>query len=58
MAFDRSILEFAEASMPHTGYLIKPALLADKSVEGSVMGGRYFDCGTPREYLQMLDLTT
>jgi choline kinase len=58
MAFDRSILDFAEASMPHTGYLIKPALLAGKSVEGSVMSGKYFDCGTPREYLQMLDLTT
>jgi choline kinase len=58
MAFDRSILELAEASMPHTGYLIEPALNAGKSVEGRVMGGRYFDCGTPREYLQMLDLTT
>lgn len=58
MAFDRSILSLAEASMPHTGYLIKPALVAGKSLEGSVMAGRYFDCGTPREYLQMLDLTT
>jgi hypothetical protein len=58
MAFDRSILNLAEASMPHTGYLIKPALLEGRSVEGSVMAGRYFDCGTPREYLQMLDLTT
>lgn len=58
MAFERSILDLAEATMPHTGYMIKPALFAGKSVEGSVMEGRYFDCGTPREYLQMLDLTT
>ena len=58
MAFDRSILDLADENMPHTGYLIEPALLAGKTVEGSVMDGRYFDCGTPREYLQMLDLTT
>lgn len=58
MSFDRSILGLAEETMPHTGYLIQPALLAARAVEGKVMAGRYFDCGTPREYLQMLDLTT
>jgi choline kinase len=58
MSFDKSILGLAEEAMPHTGYLIQPALLAARAVEGKVMSGRYFDCGTPREYLQMLDLTT
>lgn len=58
MAFDRSILALAEAEMPHTGFVIQPALEKRMSVEAKVMEGRYFDCGTPREYLQMLELTT
>jgi hypothetical protein len=57
MGFDRSLLDLADAGMPHTGYLTKPALLAGMSVEGRVMNGMYFDCGTPSEYLQMLALT-
>jgi UTP-glucose-1-phosphate uridylyltransferase len=34
-----------------------PSLLASGvRVEAKVFGGNYFDCGTPREYLQMLEL--
>lgn len=58
MSFSRSTLEVADATMPHTGYFINPALAAGMSVEGSVLNGKYFDCGTPREYLEMLALKT
>jgi choline kinase len=58
MSFNRSILQLAVAEMPHTGYAINPALMAGKSVEGKVFSGKYFDCGTPREYLELLALST
>ena len=58
MAFDKSTLSLANAEMPHTGYVIQPALPAGIPVEARVLKGRYFDCGTPREYLEMLELST
>jgi choline kinase len=58
MSFSRAILEVADGTMPHTGYTINPALAAGMTVEGNVFSGKYFDCGTPREYLEMLALKT
>jgi len=54
MSFDRSVLDCADAAMPHTGYMIPKLLQARIQVQARVMDGRYFDCGTPREYLDML----
>jgi hypothetical protein len=54
MSFKRELLEVGNSEMPHTGYLIKPALDKGLSVDGFVVNGSYFDCGTPKEYLQML----
>lgn len=54
MSFRRKVLEYANVEMPHTGYLINPAIENDLTVDGFEVKGKYFDCGTPREYLQML----
>ena len=48
------MLDIGNPEMPHIGYLIKPALEMGLSVDGFVVKGRYFDCGTPQEYLRML----
>jgi len=58
MSFRRELLELGNPEMPHTGYLIKPAIEKGLLVEGFVLQGSYFDCGTPREYLQMLRKVT
>ena len=54
MSFKRDLLEIGNPEMPHTGYLIKPAIELGFDVRGFVVKGNYFDCGTPKEYLQML----
>ena len=56
MGFNKSALAFADPEMPHTGYMIPHLLEAGVNVNAKVLDGVYFDCGTPREYLQMLEL--
>ena len=58
MAFNRSALTHANPEMPHTGYIIPSLLSSEVEVSARVMEGSYFDCGTPREYLKMLDIVT
>lgn len=55
MGINRSILELADPEMPHVGYLISPAIESGAQVAGRVFEGSYYDCGTPREYLTMLE---
>ena len=56
MAFNRGALAYANKDMPHTGYMIPKLLESGVKVRARVLEGNYFDCGTPREYLQMLEL--
>jgi hypothetical protein len=58
MSFTRELLQLGNAEMPHTGYLIKPAIEKGLDIRGFVVDGEYFDCGTPKEYLQMLRKVT
>lgn len=54
MTFDAKFLECLETEFPHIGYGIVPALKANLNVNGVVLPGRYWDCGTPIEYLRYL----
>lgn len=58
MSFRRELLGLGNPEMPHTGYLIKPAIESGLDVEGFIVDGEYYDCGTPREYIQMLRKVT
>ena len=58
MAFRRELLLLASLEMPHTGYLISPAIQNRLDVNGFIVNGQYFDCGTPIEYLTMLKKVT
>ena len=58
MSFRREVLDLGNPEMPHTGYLIKPAIEKGLDVQGFIVDGQYFDCGTPKEYLQMLKKVT
>ena len=54
LTFSRELLDYSKASDPHIGYALKNALSSPVEVTGKVMSGKYFDCGTPSEYLSML----
>jgi len=54
MSFKKDLLKLAHQEMPHLGYLINPVIDAGYRVEGEKIEGKYFDCGTPSEYLSML----
>ena len=58
MAFDRAALTYAEPDMPHTGYVIPRLIESGISIGARVFSGDYYDCGTPREYLKMLDIVS
>lgn len=54
LAFNRKLLNYADPSDPHIGYAVRNALNSGESVSARIMRGKYFDCGTPSEYLSML----
>jgi hypothetical protein len=54
LSFSRELLNYANPTDPHIGYAVKSALSAGASISARTMRGKYFDCGTPTEYLAML----
>jgi choline kinase len=54
LTFNRKLIEFSKPSYPHIGYAVEAALRKGQSVTAKNMNGKYFDCGTPSEYLAML----
>jgi NDP-sugar pyrophosphorylase family protein len=54
MALNSELLKAGNDRMPHLGHLINPLLESGVKVEGRIMEGQYFDCGTPSEYVKML----
>ena len=58
MSFRREVLRFASPEMPHTGFLLPELISKGIEVRGREMSGLYYDCGTPSEYVQMLQSET
>lgn len=54
LVFARKLMNFAQDSDPHTGYAMKSALSSGETMSANLVNGKYFDCGTPNEYLSML----
>lgn len=54
LTFARELMNYADSSDPHIGYAVRNALKSGESITARVMHGKYFDCGTPTEYLNML----
>lgn len=55
LTFSRALLNYAESTDPHIGYAVRAALLSGVPIAANIMNGKYFDCGTPSEYLSMLE---
>jgi hypothetical protein len=54
LTFNRELLNYADSKDPHIGYAVRNALKSGENVDARKMHGKYFDCGTPNEYLDML----
>lgn len=54
MSFDRKLKDLIQVNQPHVGYIIDPALDMGLTVRARVFRGEYFDCGTPKEYFEMI----
>jgi ADP-glucose pyrophosphorylase len=54
MSFNQKFLEILNNEFPHVGYGILPAIQSNLEVNSVVFPGRYWDCGTPLEYLRYL----
>jgi hypothetical protein len=55
LSFSRKLLSFANTTDPHIGYAVRSALSSGMTISAKVMSGEYYDCGTPSEYLNMLE---
>lgn len=54
LMFKSDLMDYAQQNEPHIGYAVRNALLQKGKVTSETMAGKYFDCGTPSEYLSML----
>jgi choline kinase len=54
LTFNRELLDYADSTDPHIGYAVRNALKGGENISARIMDGKYFDCGTPSEYLNML----
>lgn len=57
LAFDRSVLSFASEDMKTIGEIFPILIRNSHKVLGKVMNGKYFDCGTPEEFIEMLSIS-
>lgn len=54
LTFNRSLLRFAKSSDAHIGFSLASAIENGERITGTNILGKYYDCGTPEEYLAML----
>lgn len=55
MTFSRKLGSFVDPAEPHIGYAVASAIASGEPVTAKIIEGSYFDCGTPREYISMLE---
>jgi len=55
LTFSKKMRAYVNLSDPHIGYAVKAGLDAGEEIDSIVLDGEYFDCGTPSEYLKMLE---
>lgn len=56
MGFKKEALAFLDASSPHVGYMINPAIKSGLDVSATSIDGEYIDCGTFSEYARLISL--
>lgn len=54
LSFSKSLKNYINTEDPHIGYAVKNAIEDNKKVNAFKVDGKYFDCGTPEEYVELL----
>lgn len=54
LSFSRELTPYMRSSDPHIGYALASAVVDCAPITAFVVNGRYYDCGTAAEYLEML----
>ena len=57
LTFSNKLVSYINPKDPHIGYGVKKAFKSGEEITAKVIEGKYFDCGTPREYLDLLGET-
>lgn len=52
--FRSELINHSNNHEPHIGYSVRNALKSDQKITSAIVNGKYYDCGTPAEYLTML----
>lgn len=57
LTFNRLLSKYIKNDEPHIGYAVKNAMENGEEIYASLVEGKYYDCGTPSEYLELLEET-
>ena len=55
LTFSKKLIPYIDKDDPHIGYAIKNALEKKETIETIKINGNYYDCGTPAEYVELLE---
>ena len=54
LTFSLQLKKYIDVKEPHIGYALSNALENDEIITTKIINGKYYDCGTPEEYLGLL----
>lgn len=54
LTFNLKLKDYLDPKEPHIGYALSNALNDGKRITTKIIDGKYYDCGTPEEYLDLL----
>ncbi len=57
LTFSKELIKYIDIKDPHIGYAVANALEKKEVIKALKLEGKYYDCGTPQEYLKLLEET-
>ena len=54
LTFSRKLFKYVKKEDPHIGYSVSSALNDKQQISTKFVDGKYFDCGTPQEYIDLV----
>lgn len=55
LTFSRELINYINPNEPHIGYALSNAIKYGEKITTKIINGKYFDCGTPEEYFELLE---
>lgn len=56
LTFNKNLIKYISNKDPHIGYAVKNALMDSEKIDATIINGKYYDCGTPEEYVDLLKI--